>query len=216
MHETKQRLVGAAAELLNQQGYNGTAVKQIVERAGAPFASMYHFFPGGKEELGADAVRWSGRQYGELADLFFVGGDVVAETRAFFRAAADTVRGSGYVEGCPIATVALEVAGVNEVLRQATADVFEAWIAALAGRYEAGGVEPEDARPLAASVLALLEGGFVFARAMRDESHLVAAGDTAALAVDDARRRGRRPRPRWACTASARSVTACSASPFVL
>ena len=75
MHETKERIVGATADLFRHQGYNGTAVKQIVESAGAPFASLYHFFPGGKEELGAETVRWSGAIYGQLLDVFFQGGE---------------------------------------------------------------------------------------------------------------------------------------------
>ena len=194
MHETKERIVGATAELFRQQGYNGTAVKQIVESAGAPFASLYHFFPGGKEELGAETIRWSGATYGQLLDVFFQGGDLVAETESFFAAAADTVRDSDYVEGCPIATVALEVATTSEVLRIATADVFEAWISAAAARFEEGGVEPEDARPLATSIISLLEGAFVLARAMRDESHLRAAGATASLAMRDALQRGAKAR----------------------
>ena len=194
MHETKERIVGATAELFRQQGYNGTAVKQIVESAGAPFASLYHFFPGGKEELGAETIRWSGAIYGQLLDVFFQGGDLVSETESFFAAAADTVRDSDYVEGCPIATVALEVATTSEVLRIATAEVFEAWISAAAARFEEGGVEPEDARPLATSIISLLEGAFVLARAMRDESHLRAAGATASLAMRDALQRGAKAR----------------------
>jgi AcrR family transcriptional regulator len=190
MHATKERLVGASAELFRAQGYSGTAVKQIVEKAGAPFASLYHFFPGGKEQLGAETVRWSGAIYGRLLDVFFQGGDLVAETEMFFAGAAETVRASDYVEGCPIATVALEVATNNEVLRVATADVFELWISAAADRFVAGGVEPIDARPLAVSIISLLEGAFVLARAMRDESHLLAAGETASLAMSDAVKRG--------------------------
>ena len=194
MHETKERLVGATAELFRQKGYNGTAVKQIVENAGAPFASLYHFFPGGKVELGAETIRWSGAIYGQLLDVFFHGGDLVAETETFFAAAADIVRESGYVEGCPIATVALEVATTSEVLRLATAAVFEDWIGAAAARFVESGVEPSDAPALAVSMISLLEGAFVLARAMRNETHLVAAGETASLAAQTALTRGRRAR----------------------
>ncbi len=198
MNDTKDRLVTATAELFRQRGYNATAVKQIVEMAGAPFASLYHFFPGGKEELGAETIRQSGAIYGQLIDVFFHGGDVAAETEAFFCAAADTVRDSGYADACPIATVALEVASTNEVLRVATADVFDDWLDTITGRYVAAGIDPAAARTLSVSVLALLEGAFLLARARRDEAHVVTAGATAALAVRDAvdRTTTKRPAPK--------------------
>ena len=59
----------------------GTGVKQIVAEAGAPFGSLYHFFPGGKEELGAETIRRSGFLYGLLLgeyagpDVELVAGD---------------------------------------------------------------------------------------------------------------------------------------------
>ena len=122
-NSTRDRLIGATADLFRRQGYTGTGVKQIVEAAGAPFASMYHFFPDGKEALGAETIRWSGATYGQLIDLFYMAGsDPVAATRNFFNGAADTVRDTAYAAACPIATVALEVASTSEPLRQATAD----------------------------------------------------------------------------------------------
>jgi AcrR family transcriptional regulator len=63
MAGTKERIVSASADLLRRRGYTGTGVKQIVEAAGAPFGSLYHFFPGGKEQLGAEAIRWSGQTW---------------------------------------------------------------------------------------------------------------------------------------------------------
>ena len=58
--ETRERILETSGELFRRQGYMGTGVKQIVEEAGAPFGSLYHFFPGGKEELGAETIRRSG------------------------------------------------------------------------------------------------------------------------------------------------------------
>jgi AcrR family transcriptional regulator len=186
---TKERFVETTADLFRRQGYVGTGVKQIVEEAGSPFGSLYHFFPGGKEELGAETIRWSGGVYGRLIDLFYepvtVDGpyDVVAATRAFFDAAAETVRESGYADACPIATVALEVSSVSEPLREACADVFNGWIDALADRFRTAGIPADRARELATTVLALLEGAFVLCRATRTTEALELAGATAADAV---------------------------------
>ena len=103
---TKQRIVERSATLFMRQGYASTGVKQIVAEAGAPFGSLYHFFPAGKEQLGAETIRWSGARYGQLIDLFFVtGADPLAATRAFFAAAGETLRETGYADACPISFV---------------------------------------------------------------------------------------------------------------
>jgi AcrR family transcriptional regulator len=179
--DTRERLVLATADLFRRQGYNATGVKQIVETAGAPFGSMYHFFPDGKEELGAETVRWSGAVYAQLIDLFYEPGtDPAVATRRFFEAAADTVRDTDYADACPIATVALEVASTSEPLRTATAEVFESWLAAIDSRLVAAGLTKIQARKLSVSLFCLLEGAFLLARATRDHTVVRSAGRTAA------------------------------------
>jgi len=182
--DTRDRLIAAGAQLFSRQGYAGTGVKQIVDAARAPFGSMYHFFPKGKEELGAETIRWSGAMFGQLIGLYYEpGADPVEATRRFFEGAADTVRNSGYADACPIATVALEVASSSESLRQATADVFEAWLASLAASFTDAGLTRGQARNLAVSLFSLLEGAFILARTTRDHTHVRTAGRTAAEAV---------------------------------
>ena len=185
--QTKERIVETSAELFRRQGFSGTGVKQIVAEASAPFGSLYHFFPGGKEQLGAEVIRWSGARYAELIDLFFVpGADPVAATKAFFAGAAQTLQETDYADACPIATVALEVSSTSEPMREACADVFESWVARTAGCLRAGGVTRSRARALALALLASLEGAFVLARALRSTEPLRAAGDAAAARVAEA------------------------------
>jgi len=181
---TRDRLIDASAELFRRQGYHGTGVKQIVDAAGAPFGSMYHFFPDGKEELGAEALRRSGALYGQLIGHFFAGGaDPVVATRRFFDGAADHLVETDFVDACPIATVALEVAGTSEVLRIATAEVFEAWLGDLAGFFVGRGLTRTQARTLAVALFSLLEGAFILARATRDDTAVRTAGRVAADTV---------------------------------
>jgi AcrR family transcriptional regulator len=181
---TKERIVQRSAELFRRQGFAGTGVKQIVAEASAPFGSLYHFFPGGKEQLGEETIRFSGAIYGQLIDAFFTpGADPVAATRDFFAAAAQTLRESDYAEACPIATVALEVSSTSEPLRRACAEVFDSWIDGATARLREGGIPRKRARELALSMLASLEGAFVLARALRSTEPLQAAGAAAVDAV---------------------------------
>jgi AcrR family transcriptional regulator len=196
---TRDRIVQRSAELFRHQGFAGTGVKQIVAEASAPFGSLYHFFPGGKEQLGEEVIRWSGAIYGQLIDAFFVpGADPVAATREFFSGAAQTLRDTDYADACPIATVALEVSSTSEPMRKACAEVFDGWIDGATERLVESGLPRKRSRALAISMLASLEGAFVLARALRSTEPVEVAGATAAasmreaIAAQRARRRARR------------------------
>ncbi len=52
----KDNIVVAAMSLFRRQGYASTGLNQILQESGAPKGSLYHYFPGGKEQLGLAAV----------------------------------------------------------------------------------------------------------------------------------------------------------------
>jgi AcrR family transcriptional regulator len=184
---TRDRIVDAGAELFRRQGYAATGVKQIVTEAQAPFGSLYHFFPGGKEQLGAAAIRRSGPVYELLIPAIFdPAPDLVTAVRAFFAGAAEHLRETGYADACPIATVALEVSSSSEPMREACAEVFEGWIAAGTERFTAAGLSERAGRELAIEMIAALEGAFVLARAARSTAALDTAGELMAGAVQRA------------------------------
>lgn len=183
--DTKERILDSSGELFRRQGYMGTGIKQILDEASAPFGSLYHHFPGGKVELGAETIRRSGALYGLLLGEF-VGTDIglLDGVRAFFGGAAETLRETDYADACPIATVALEISSTNEELRQACADVFEAWIAGGVERLAIEGVERGKARELIIQMLAGLEGAFVLGRALRTAEPVELAGEAAVRLIE--------------------------------
>jgi AcrR family transcriptional regulator len=190
--DTRERIVQTSAELFRRQGFAGTGVKQIVAEASAPFGSIYHFFPGGKEQLGAETIRFSGAIYGQLIDLFFQsGGDPVTSTRDFFAGAAQTLIETDYADACPIATVALEVSSTSEPMREACAEVFESWIEATSERLFEAGLTRKRAREHALTMLMSLEG--VLARALRSTEPVKVAGAAATAAIRDALAARRKP-----------------------
>ena len=65
---TRERIVDSSATLFRRQGYTATGVKQIVAEAEAPFSSLYHFFPGGKDQLAEEVIRTSGLFFGQLVE----------------------------------------------------------------------------------------------------------------------------------------------------
>src|SRR6202161_4616781 len=105
---TRDRIMGSSAELFRRQGYAGTGIKQILAAANAPFGSLYHFFPGGKEQLGVQTIRSSGQMYTELfATIAAQAADVPSAVEELFTGAAQTLVQTDYADACPIATVAL-------------------------------------------------------------------------------------------------------------
>lgn len=184
--DTKERILDRSGELFRRQGYMATGIKQILDEAGAPFGSLYHHFPGGKRELGAETIRRSGALYG-LIFVEYVGpeADLLPGVRAFFDGAAQTLRETDYADACPIATVALEVSSTDEQLRQACADVFTLWIAGGAARLAADGIPADRARRLAIQLLAALEGAFVLSRALRSTEPVEVAGEGVVKLLED-------------------------------
>lgn len=182
---TRERILYAAAELFRRQGYSGTGIKQIAAEADAQLGSIYHFYPGGKEELAERVIETAGPFFAALvaATMDPAPEEPVAWVEAFFAGAAANVEASGYADACPIATVALEVASTNERLRLATADAFAGWIEAIEHWLRRLGVPERELRPLATSLLGSLEGGFVLARATRSTEPLEAAGGAMAAAM---------------------------------
>ena len=177
---TRERIVYATAELLRRQGYAGTGLKQIVSQAQAPFGSLYHFFPGGKEQLADEVLRTGGAFFLALYEAIAADApDLVAAVRDFFAGAAQTLESTDFADACPIATVAGEVASTNEVLRRATADVFESWLAAVTEDAIEAGVAPERGRALAQAVLCLLEGAFLLSRATRSTEPMRSCSEAA-------------------------------------
>ncbi|MEX2237155.1 MAG: TetR/AcrR family transcriptional regulator [Dehalococcoidia bacterium] len=177
----------ATAELFRRHGYTGTGLKQIVAAANAPFGSIYHFFPRGKEQLGEEVIRRSGEMYRQLIEVIVdPAPDLVTGYRDLFAGAAAVLRETDYADACPIATVALEVASSNEPLRQATADVFESWITSATERFVAAGMHEDRARELSIYVICALEGAFVLSRAMRTTVPVELAGSAVVAAVSEA------------------------------
>ena len=184
---TRDRLLVATMQLLARQGLAGTGIKQILEQADAQFSSLYHHFPGGKEELAAEALRAAGAHYQGLVEAVWDDGvNVVRSIRAVFEGAAQALVDSGYEDVCPIGTVATEVANTNENLRTAVAEIYGSWVASAQKRLREAGLSRRHAEKMALTIVTLLEGAFVLCRATQSTDAMVISGEMAVRLVKDA------------------------------
>ena len=61
MSETRARILLTMARLIEKQGYHATGLNEIIRESGAPKGSVYYYFPGGKEQIGAEAILEAGK-----------------------------------------------------------------------------------------------------------------------------------------------------------
>jgi AcrR family transcriptional regulator len=170
---TRERFLSAATGLFRRQGYSGTGLKQIVAQSSAPLGSLYHFFPGGKQDLALQAIAHTADRYEQLLDRVFTEtADIGQAAIKWFNWAARALEETDFADGCPIGTVACEVASSNEALRQASQSVFDSWRSRVAAQLVGEGVKPAQARRLATCAVASLEGAIMLGRIQRSTQPL--------------------------------------------
>lgn len=162
--ETRARLIEATRTLIEAKGCHGAGLNEVLAMAGAPRGSLYHHFPGGKDQLVGEALAAAGREVDALIDDL---AGTAATSRELVLGVLDALTtrmvAAGYAKGCPVATVALEVAASDESLRRVCDGIYTGWQRRLADALRADGHDEAD--DLAATVLALIEGALVLARA---------------------------------------------------
>ncbi|MCK7624275.1 TetR/AcrR family transcriptional regulator [Streptomyces sp. RS10V-4] len=174
---TRDRIVVTAARLLQRQGYVGTGIKQIAQEAQATLGSVYHFFPGGKEAVAVAAIEHSSQEFAALLQQALDSDpDPAAAVDACAGQLARELRESGWTDGCPVTAAALETLGTDSPIQQACAAALRAWEQQVAGKLLRCGFAAGDARDLAATVLAALEGAEVTAQVTRSAEPLRTVG----------------------------------------
>ncbi|WP_030622031.1 TetR/AcrR family transcriptional regulator [Streptomyces sclerotialus] len=167
--ETRARILRTAAELFRRQGYGATGLNQILTASGAPKGSLYFHFPGGKEQLAAEAMALAGSDLGRRMAVAVAAADGPrAAVTALGGVLADGLADSGYRDGCPVATVALERAGEAGPVQDACAAAYEGWLAELREQLKGWGAPEDTAAELADLALSSVQGALLLAQVRRD------------------------------------------------
>ncbi|MCB0250875.1 MAG: TetR/AcrR family transcriptional regulator [Anaerolineae bacterium] len=178
MTTTRDQIIDTTSDLMESQGYHATGLNQIVAESGAPKGSLYHYFPGGKEEMAAEAIDRTGRQLEERIRANLPPGVAPAEAlRDFAHTIAFHIEASGYRAGGPLTAVAMETATNSKRLNRACRDAFERVITAFAERLVTEGTPAERARGLSVFVTAAFEGGIILSRTYHSGDPLRQVGD---------------------------------------
>ncbi len=177
---TRSRIIEAAAQLIHERGIAGTTLDDIRSQAGVSGSQLSHYFAD-KDELvqavidyQAETVTGNQRQ----ADLGRPAG-----LRAWRDTVITQVKNSQGKGGCPLGSLAGQLAETDAQARALIAAGFGQWSAAISDGlhrlHDTGhlpdGTDPDD---LAVTLLAALQGGLLLAQVQRDTRPLETAIDT--------------------------------------
>jgi TetR/AcrR family transcriptional regulator, lmrAB and yxaGH operons repressor len=162
---TRERLIQAMSRALQQRGYHGVGLAELLAAADAPKGVLYHHFPGGKQALAVAAIEATAAHITASLDRLIVArADPLPTLAGWLALAQGQLERSGYERGCPLATVALETTADDGPVRAALATAFEGIRTRLARLLATAGIAPAQAGGLAALVVAAYEGALMQAR----------------------------------------------------
>lgn len=152
------------SDVFRDVGYEGASLARLSEATGLKKASLYHRFPGGKEQMArevmARAEEWlSTRVLTPLAS----GSTPEAKIRAMVRSLDEFY--SGGRQAC-LLNMLSSPRGDRGPLARPIRKAFEAWIEALSSALSDAGFEEEIAAYRAERAIALLQGSLVISRGM--------------------------------------------------
>jgi AcrR family transcriptional regulator len=180
----RDAIVQAAKDLIWEHGYEAMSPRDVIERSGAGQGSLYHHFRG-KRDLAGQALWEVNAELRAISDRVFGHQErpPLERVRRFL-----DVLSRDPLKGCRVGRLAAESSIEDEAIRAPVAAWFvyaegkvkEALQEAQAGGQLREGVDPGD---LALTLTALLQGGYLLARAHRDPAamHRALAGGMALL-----------------------------------
>jgi AcrR family transcriptional regulator len=162
--DSAERLIESTRQLLWERGYTGTSPKAIQKLAEAGQGSMYHHFSG-KRELALAAIERNAAALRDRAEIQFSGPGT-----AYERMSAYLLRERDVLKGCAVGRLTQDPDVMADQLLRAPVEQTFAWLRTRIGAILAEGVERGELAPLdpaatASALVAVLQGGYVLARA---------------------------------------------------
>ncbi|MBB5337762.1 TetR/AcrR family transcriptional regulator [Tunturiibacter gelidoferens] len=158
-------LLSRSAEVFRTYGFEGTSLARLSEATGLEKASLYHRFPGGKEQI---ALAVAEGTHAWLRLHVFEPLKEPGDPRKKLRAAIEQLRDC-YADGTlPCAFEVLSLAGGSPELTNALKDALQAWIKAFTEIAKESGLPTAEARRRAEQAIVQIEGSLVVGRVLGD------------------------------------------------
>jgi TetR/AcrR family transcriptional repressor of lmrAB and yxaGH operons len=169
-------MLDAAITLMRQSGLSGAGINRIVAHSRAPKGSMYYYFPGGKIELTAEALRLYGNRVADHFEKALSSKRAPdAKVRALFAHIAHRLEQGNFNQSCAAGAVTLDLEPGLEALRPVVAEVMASWQAVVARHIPMR--SQRRAIAFAGLILSAIEGGYIRGRAERSARAFLDAGE---------------------------------------
>ena len=133
MQTTRERLIEIGLERIHKIGYAATGVKEILDLAGVPKGSFYHYFPS-KEAFAQEVLqRYAARETQRWETI--LGDDKVPplkRLRKYFNELIAVYGQKGPISGCLLGKMSVEVAGQSPAIQSLLGTSFDRWQQAIA------------------------------------------------------------------------------------
>jgi TetR/AcrR family transcriptional regulator, transcriptional repressor for nem operon len=180
---TRARIVEAAAALMYEHGVCNTSTEEILKAAQVSNSQLYHYFAD-KDDLTRAVIAYQVERVLSSQEHLLAGLDSFAALESWRDTLVSFASKSQGRGGCPIGSLASELADLNEDARQTLAAGFARWETAIRAGLEAmrdrgelrTGADPEQ---LALATLAALQGGLLLTQTRRDATPLATGLDAA-------------------------------------
>lgn len=168
--DSRTRLVEAAQRLFAQQGVSATSPRDVLAASGVGQGSLYHHFPT-KHDLALAAVAATAAETLEAARARLQGDGAPLD-----RVVAYLERPRDALAGCRVGRLTADQAVVDDDgLRAEVAGYFTGLIAEVAAVLRETGLDADAALDRARAAVAIIQGGYVLARATQDPELLRSA-----------------------------------------
>jgi AcrR family transcriptional regulator len=158
-----EELLSAASEVFRSHGFEGTTLKLLSDATGLEKASLYHRFPGGKEDIAiAVAERVNAWFLVNVFDPLKEGGDPANRVRRVARKLREFY-GDG-MKSCTLDTLSLP--GGSDALAKVLRDGLLGWLEAFTQVAKESGCTAALARARAEQAIVELEGSLVLSRVL--------------------------------------------------
>jgi len=165
MSNVREQILQTTCDLLEKQGYHGTGLNEIVKESGAPKGSLYYYFPGGKEQITAEAVLQSGQVTSErIRHGLATSSNASKAIPDFILLIAENVERSAFAAGSPLTAVAMETATTSERINLACREAYGMLQTAFREKLLQSGFSASKAEELGTFITASIEGGIILSR----------------------------------------------------